>query len=74
MTTPNSTLDFVVESQDYVRNVFPRTDGKCMLQLVVSALDVEYGWWRLGTSATKNYCWNFNYETNKMSVTRSTLD
>ncbi|KAH7718449.1 hypothetical protein AAVH_14132, partial [Aphelenchoides avenae] len=53
--------------------VFPRSDGKCTLQLVVSDVTIEYGYWRLGTSATKNYCWHFDYETNKMSVVRSIL-
>jgi hypothetical protein len=55
-------FNYVIQAKDYIRNVLPRTDSYCVLQLQPDE-DTIF----IGSTALRSHCWLFDYEQNKLA-------
>jgi hypothetical protein len=62
----NANFTMSISPKDYARNMVPRNDGKCVLQVGSN----EDGW-TIGTLA-KDYCWAMHYGQEKFGLAKRT--
>ncbi|KAH7722503.1 Protein ASP-8 [Aphelenchoides avenae] len=72
-------LEYTIPAVDYIRNLVPRSDNMCTVLMEVYGVSEKPNgqWvmdWVLGLPAMRSFCWNFDYDTNSVSVAKAIQD